>query len=146
MQALAGVRIVVRMFTTENLMKLPETAIENTRKMFDDATKQADELRTKFETIVKNGFDMENLDLPKFDIPGVDSDKLEADVRSFVENVMGFTLVTRRELSDLEDRVEKAEKALAKKTTVAKKAAPRKAAKKPAAKRKTVAKVTASAK
>ncbi len=80
------------------------------------------------------------------DIPGVDGDKLEADVRSFVENVMGFTLVTRRELTDLEDRLEKAEKALAKqKTTAAKKAAPRKTAKKPAAKAKTPAQATPSA-
>ena len=131
----------IDMFNTTDFAKLPETALEQTRKMIDDASKQAEELRTKFESIIKNGFDsstfdMPSIDLAKLDIPGVDTEKLEADVRSFVENVMGFTLVTRRELTDLEDRLEKAEKALAKKPVAAKKAAPRKtAAKKPAAKK-----------
>ncbi|MEZ5341658.1 MAG: hypothetical protein R2706_09450 [Acidimicrobiales bacterium] len=128
------------MFTTADIAKFPETALEQTRKMIDEATKQADDMRAKFESIVKEGFDTSKLDLPTFDfakldIPGVDAAKLEADVRAFVENVMGYTLVTRRELADLEGRLAKAEKALAVKAPAAKKAAPKKAAKKPAAKK-----------
>ena len=79
--------------------------------MFDDVISKQMSFRAKFETIVKNGFDMENLDLPESSDPrAVDSDKLEAHVCSFVENVMGFTLVTRCELSTPSKCVEKAER------------------------------------
>lgn len=122
---------------TPDMTKLTQTAVDQTRSAIDLAAKQADEMRTRFDSIIKGSFPAPKLSLPSPRIP-------TPDLPGIVESVTGYTLVTRTEIDDLEDRLGRAEKALAERPAP-RKTATRKTAKKATA-RKTAPKATAASK